>query len=176
MNLWLPFYLEDGKKYASETTVALINGSYEVGAIIGSFVIGLVSDYLPSRYYIICPVLILNVPLILLLISTEISWQLVIVVLLAGLGISSVNYLTTSAIVNDLADFRSEWYRGGIAGVVNGIGGFLAAATQLLFGMLADKNWENAFWMLMGALFFACIFFAVLGCLHKKNSDSIKQS
>mmetsp|Transcript_22626 Transcript_22626/g.3731 ORF Transcript_22626/g.3731 Transcript_22626/m.3731 type:complete len:113 (+) Transcript_22626:703-1041(+) len=112
MNLWLPFYLEDGKKYASETVVAVINSSYEVGAIIGSFVIGIISDKLPSRYYIICPALILNIPLILLLISTMISWQLVIVVFLAGLGISSINYLTTSAIVNDLADLRNNRYRG----------------------------------------------------------------
>ena len=52
--LWLPYYLKSGLN-SSDSRVVVILALYDIGFLIGSFITGLISDHVRSRYSTFSP-------------------------------------------------------------------------------------------------------------------------
>uniref|UniRef100_A0A672ZG52 Solute carrier family 37 member 1 n=1 Tax=Sphaeramia orbicularis TaxID=375764 RepID=A0A672ZG52_9TELE len=149
---WLPLYITkaahlDAKKAGDLSTL------FDVGGIVGGILAGVVSDKLGKRATTCAVMLLLAAPTV----SLHDFWML----LVCGGLVNGPYALITTAVSADLGTHKS--LKGNaralstVTAIIDGTGSVGAALGPLLAGLLSAGGWDQVFYMLMTADFFALL-------------------
>ena len=165
--MWLPYYLYTVVKL-SHWTIGIITFMYEIGAIVGAFGGGWISDAVNSRSETIKYMLLSAAPLIALMWYLDQNMTIIIQCCVFGLGITiaGVCYLTNCCISADLADGGHQ--AGTVSGVLDGTGSLVAGIGIFFIGYLQQFSWLYVFGVILFADIIAVI---LLQLIHLKKQS-----
>ncbi|KAM6978154.1 glucose-6-phosphate exchanger SLC37A1 isoform 2-T2 [Tautogolabrus adspersus] len=172
---WLPLYITkaahlDAKKAGDLSTL------FDVGGIVGGILAGVISDKLGKRATTCAVMLLLSAPTLYgFSMISEFGLGPTIGMLLVCGGLVNGPYsLITTAVSADLGTHKS--LKGNaralstVTAIIDGTGSVGAALGPLLAGLLSAGGWDQVFYMLMTADFFALLF--LLRLVTKELSSS----
>lgn len=159
---WLPFYLTNSLHWP-RTLASELSTLFDVGAIVGGTVGGLLSDFMGYRSPVFGFMLMLAVPF--LFIYRQYGTGLVgnaLLMLTIGFWIGGPANLLSAAISVDLG--RQEALKGDtealatVTGIIDGTGSIGAAAGQYLIGLIETQSgWQSVIYFLMIMLLLAVV-------------------
>ena len=157
MFLWMPFYFRDYHGQ-SEDVAGSLEASYEVGGVIGSILIGYMTDCMNGRFSVINPALVILAVVLMTIRSCSQLWEFYLLVPIAGFLCSGSANIITTAVSADLAERSKAQFdvKTAVAGLVNGAGSLGAALGQEIIGILQDISWSNVYIFLISL---ACLSF-----------------
>jgi len=100
--MWLPYYIHQELVIGSQYT-GIIAALYDVGSIIGCMLFGAISDHWSYRSFVLCPMLLISIPLLLLLRVLKYYVYLFFLVPALGVFIAASSGIIATAVSADLA-------------------------------------------------------------------------
>jgi OPA family glycerol-3-phosphate transporter-like MFS transporter 1/2 len=183
---WLPFYISNeriGGKCFNSLESALFAIPFDVGAMIGSVVIGVVSDVIHSRSLSCMLFLALAVPS--LFVYRAFGYISVpgsgILIAFVGIFVNGPYALITTAVSADLGNHKKlkgeKRAMATVTAIVDATGSIGAALGPFLAGWIEDQfGWDEVFYLLMVCCFLAGLLIIRLVILDiKKGIQSLKR-
>ncbi|XP_031562482.1 glucose-6-phosphate exchanger SLC37A2-like [Actinia tenebrosa] len=164
---WLPFYLENtdigGKTYGPEKSADL-STFFDFGGILGGIFAGVVSDKTNCCGITVVVMLLLGGPMLFIyrfFANSSLSLNIGLM-FMSGVLVNGPYALITTAVSANLG--THECLRGDtkamatVTAIIDGTGSFGAALGPLLTGIISSTGWNNVYYMLISADFFAAVF------------------
>ncbi|XP_042565390.1 glucose-6-phosphate exchanger SLC37A1 isoform X2 [Clupea harengus] len=174
---WLPMYMTkaahlDAKKAGDLSTL------FDVGGIVGGILAGVISDKLGKRASTCAVMLLLAAPTLygFSMISELGTGPTIVMLLVCGGLVNGPYSLITTAVSADLGTHKS--LKGNaralstVTAIIDGTGSVGAAVGPLLAGLLSAHGWDQVFYMLMTADFFALLMLLRLVMKEMKSRTS----
>jgi sugar phosphate permease len=148
--MWLPYYLTAVIGF-DHISVGIIVALYEVGAVVGSFGGGCVSDWVGSRSQTVKVMLFFAAPCTYLLWEANVDQPVTVGGLSFGLGVSvaGVCYLINSCVSADLAVGKRQIAT--ISGILDGTGSLVTGMGIFFVGFLQQFSWGYVFGIILAA-------------------------
>lgn len=152
--VWLPFYISDvlGQE-GNKGSLAMI---YDLGTVVGTFVLGFISDRLGMRSPVVIAMLLVSAPCLYAfsLTSASLLWPYFILAPILGFQLGGISGLVASAVAADLGKQdigeRKEALAT-VAGIVDGTGSLGTALGAFIVGWLLQSSWSYVFYFLIGS-------------------------
>lgn len=152
--VWLPYFISD--VLGQEKNKGNLAMLYDLGTVVGSFVLGYTSDRLGMRSPVIIAMMLVAAPClyVLSLTSSSLLWPYFIIVPILGFQLGGTSGLIASAVAADLGKQdipgRKEALST-VAGIVDGTGSLGNALGAFIVGWLLQSSWSYAFYFLIGS-------------------------
>lgn len=148
--MWLPFYLR--VQYQMDIMhISILATLYDLGGVLGSIVLGYVSDKFVKKTPSVVLAMGSAVPFFLLfqVVTEETAWIFFGLVPTVGMLVGGSANMISVAVAADLAQYSSSKPKPTVIGIVNGTGALGAACGQVLIGYLQTYSWSLVFYYMM---------------------------
>jgi MFS transporter, OPA family, solute carrier family 37 (glycerol-3-phosphate transporter), member 3 len=151
MLFWLPTYAKEELDY-SNFDVGLIAITYDVGTIVGSIILGLLTDLTYNKRSPVAFVgLIIGTVLFLMVVffSDSSKYAILTIIFFIGFFVGSIFNIVAATAAADLA--KGDALKGNdkalatVSGILDGSGSLGAAFGSLMIGRIAEKSWAGVF-------------------------------
>eukprot|EP00731_Ephydatia_muelleri_P011989 Em0006g883a len=160
---WLPLYISKanggyiGTRKVSSQLSDWLSVYFDLGGIVGTTLLGGVSDRLGAQAVVVALLLYLSVPILYiyrLFGSTHISVTVVLLVA-SGMCVNGPLGVITTSVSTDLGTHKSlrrnENAKATVAAIIDGTGSLGAAVGPLIAGAVSEYSWNYSFYFLMSS-------------------------
>ncbi|KAL5499921.1 hypothetical protein EMCRGX_G011393 [Ephydatia muelleri] len=189
---WLPFYITTGNHgYIGKTKISAqvsdwLATTFDMGGIIGTIVIGGLSDLLKVRSVLVVVSLVLAAPLLFLyhhFSNVHVALSVVLLII-SGATVNGPYGVVATAISSDLATdpllVGNDNAKATVAAIIDGTGSLGAAIGPLIAGAVSEYSWNDTFYILMASCLISALLLSrlliveIVSCYRMRHKNQRK--